>query len=118
MSRPKLYFRNEDSEECYTLDWHLEDARDEELEKIELFEAIPDKDKRYFYCRSFSEVCEVGQDFEPCGNGCDGYEPRNGKFGICKHKTHCHTWGEKINFDVKTGRIIPKISTNNERINK
>ena len=107
MKNQTLYFRNQDSETCHDLDFHLEEAREEGLQEIELFEAIPDKDKSYFWCKSFSEVCGIGPDFEPCGKSCEDYAPRNGKSGICKHKTHCYTHGNTVNFNVKTGKNKP-----------
>ena len=38
-----LYFDNEDSEICYPLEDHLNEAKDNEVDQIEIFEAIPSK---------------------------------------------------------------------------
>jgi|GEM_PF-1597093 len=105
MKKEQLYFRNEDSELCYGLKQHLEEALEEGLETITLFEAHPDPDKDYFWCQSDSSVCFSNDN--PCGKHCTDYEPKNGKFGICKHKSHCYTWGKKEKFNVQTGEKIP-----------
>lgn len=105
MKKQQLYFKNEDSEHCYTIEHHLEEAKEEGLEFITLFEAYPDPDKDYFWCRSDDSICFSSDN--PCGKHCEDYQPRNGKFGICKHKTHCYTWGTQVKFNVKTGEKIP-----------
>ena len=40
MSKEKLYFRSIDDTTCHPLEWHLDDARDEELETIKLVELV------------------------------------------------------------------------------
>jgi hypothetical protein len=42
MSKEKLYFKSIDHTICSSLESHFDDARDEELTKITLVEAIPD----------------------------------------------------------------------------
>jgi len=98
MNKQKLYFLGKDDEMCFTLQYHLDNAKSYGLTEVELFEAIPDKSKEYFWCKSFDEVT-MSED-NMCGKHCDDYAPRNGKSGICKFKSHCHTWGEKIKFKV------------------
>ena len=85
MKKPKLYFSVIDAEICYTLEYHLDNARMDSISEIELFEAIPDKDKEYFFCKAIQE-CGIKGD---CGKHCGEYEPRNGKSGICNHKGIC-----------------------------
>lgn len=93
----KYYFRTEDDERCYTLDYHLANAKDEGLTEIELFEAIPEKVDGVFWCRAADECAEEGY----CGKQCEEYEPKNGKSGMCRHKCNTfHTHGEKIVFRV------------------
>lgn len=92
----KLYFATLDSEMCHTLDYHLDDAKENGLSEIELYEAIPDNDKEYFFCRAVGE-CAVKGD---CGKHCEEYDPRNGKFGICRYKGKCYTPGNKLIFKV------------------
>lgn len=97
MRKPKYYFESEDAEMCYTLEYHLSNARDEKLTTIDLYVAIPDKDPQIFFCKAVDECAEVGY----CGKQCDDYEPKNGKSGMCRHKGHCYTHGEKVTFIVK-----------------
>jgi len=76
--KTKFYFRKEDDEMCYTLEYHIMEAKDEGLEEIELFEAVPDKLDGFFWCKAVSETTEDGF----CGKQCDDYEPKNGKSGM------------------------------------
>ena len=93
--RPKYYFRNINDEICYTLDYHLSDAKDEGLKEIELFEAIPEKVEGFYYCKAVEAPAE--KDF--CGKNCEDYIPRNGKNGMCRHKARFFfTPGNKITF--------------------
>lgn len=83
---------------CYPFTYHYYNAREEGLTEIELFEAIPDKADDFFWCRHYSNI-GLTQD-KLCGKNCAGYAPRNGKTGICSHKTHCYIAGEKIKFAI------------------
>jgi len=96
MKKPKYYFDTVDAEICYTLDYHLDNAKMDKLSEIELFEAIPDKSIDYFYCKEY-QTCGIKGD---CGKHCDEYEPRNKISGICKHKGVCYTPGDKLTFKV------------------
>ena len=44
MSKEKLYFRSIDDTTCRHLEWHFDDARDEELETIKLIKVDYDSD--------------------------------------------------------------------------
>jgi len=81
----KKYYSEHNDEYCYPLDYF-------EKGKI-VFEAKIIRNVDMFYCTLVYEVGEKGS----CGKSCEGYEPRNGKSGICKH-----------NFPVyeKTGKKI------------
>jgi hypothetical protein len=101
--KTKYYFSIGEEENCYTLDYHLDSAKDKELTEIELYEAIPYKDPNYFWC---SEVGEVGEKGE-CGKMCDYYKPKNGKNGICQsYGIYLYETGNKIKFNVLTGKRI------------
>lgn len=85
-----LFFRDwEDAELCYPKEHFMEEFQDKNLLEIRLYEAVPDKDKSYFFCRAVGEVCSIDSYSFGCGKNCDDYCPRNGKSGICKHKTFC-----------------------------
>lgn len=90
----KYYFENEDSEMAFTKDYFISEMKENELPEMKLMEAIPSKDKDYFYCRFAMEVAEKEED--TCGKGCDGYEPRNGKSGVCKNKICTREWGRSL----------------------
>lgn len=83
-SDSKFYFRGEFDEMCFRLHYHLSDAKSEGLTEIELFEAIPEKVGGMFWCRAVLEPTEEGY----CGKQCEEYEPKNGKSGMCRHKSN------------------------------
>lgn len=94
----KYYFRTENDERCYTLEYHLLDAKDKGLTEIKLFEAVPEKIDGMFWCRAVNECGEEGY----CGSQCAEYEPKNGKSGMCKYKCSTfHNHGKKVVFKVK-----------------
>ena len=99
----KHYFENEDSEMAFTKEYFIGEMKENELPEMKLMEAIPSKDKDYFYCYFAMEVAEKEED--TCGKWCDGYEPRNGKSGVCKNKRRTSEWGRslimKVNGSVK-----------------
>ena len=90
----KYYFNAEevDAENCYGKQYWQEVA-DEEGKDIELYEAAPDYGTDYFYCSEYGVVGDkTGSD---CGKSCEGYSPRNGKNGRCKHSKSCYTATDK-----------------------
>lgn len=95
---PKYYFLTENSEMCYTLDYHLADAKEQGLTEIELFEGVPVKDDEYFWCRADEQIFE----HEACGKSCIAYQPCNGKSGKCRFKQNTmFEHGKKVKFEVK-----------------
>ena len=95
----KLYFRDENSEHPYLLEHHLDDAREDELEEITLFEAVRDTThSEFIFCKFHDKVLEK----ENCGRGCEGYNPSNKRndSGLCLERGKLYTWGEKKTFKV------------------
>ena len=91
----KLYFRSADSEFCYPLSYHIDEAKSGE---IELYEANPDTSSGMFFCRAESVVCEDGT----CGRECPDYDPRNKRSGMCRYRSNkLYTHGNKVKFKVK-----------------
>jgi hypothetical protein len=88
----KYYFRNKDSVYCYTMEKHQLDAQEEGLSQLELFRAIPEKVDGMFWCRAVEAAGEDGS----CGIQCKYYEPKNGRSGMCRHKSGFHMPGEKV----------------------
>jgi len=80
--KQKYYFEDEYSEICYTADYFLENTEDDVTE-IEVFEAIPEKDTGFYWCKHFQDVGDKTEG--TCGKGCAYYTPRNGKSGCCKY---------------------------------
>lgn len=107
MNSKRYYSRREDDELCYPLGHFIEKARITGEKTIVLYEAIPDKDRGYFFCRAVGAV-GVNDDVDGCGKNCDLYAPKNGKSGMCRHKGRCYTPTEKVTVDVATGKIIKR----------
>ena len=79
----KYYFEYINSEICYPLKYFKDKMKDEEIEKMTLYEGEKTYVLGYFWCREFMFPCEKGQD--TCGKDCEFYKPKNGKSGCCKH---------------------------------
>ena len=99
MSKPKLYFRKEDSTWCHTTDYFRSDIMDEGVTEMQVYEAIPDKSKEYFWCGAVDEAYIQGEG--SCGRDCDSYTPCNGKSGKCKFKTYCYIHGDLVTIKMK-----------------
>lgn len=93
--KKEFYFKDEDSEICYTKD-HFEDVmRFDKVTEMEVVEAIPDKIDGIFWCKAIAFCGDNSSD--TCGKQCKHYAPRNGKSGCCKHyTTRIYTWGDKV----------------------
>jgi len=105
MSKTKLYVASLSDELCYPLSRHLEGARHEGWETIELYECHPEKVPGIGWCHEFEAYIEKGEN--PCGRLCPKYAPRNGRAGCCKHYTATtYDSGDKVVFDVKTGKPL------------
>lgn len=91
----KLYFRNEHSETCHTIEYFQSDMKESGITEMDVFIAIPDKSYHHFWCKSFKCVCSKDDDFR-CGKFCEKYLPCNGKSGRCRHMTHCYISDEKV----------------------
>ena len=98
MSKPKLYFASERDEYCYPLAYHMADTKKDGLEEIELVEADRDSIDSVFYCGEYMGIGEDGD----CGFKCDGYSPKNGKSGMCRHRSNVlYEHGKIVKFKVK-----------------
>lgn len=103
MKKEKMYFENEDCERCYPLSYHIENAKQEGLKQIELFEAIPNKDlcKEYVWCREF----ETSMEKYECNKTCH-YYLQPGKGRICQNRGKLMDFGDLVLFDVETSLPI------------
>lgn len=97
MSQEKLYFKSIDHTTCHSLEWHLEDAKLEDLQEITLVEAIPDNDNPdYVWCTHYENAEEKNQ----CRKSfCPGYESKSGR-GVCEHRGNLYCHGNEVKFDV------------------
>jgi hypothetical protein len=97
----QLYFcRNFDSETAYDLATLKGRAKRLYMNQITVTKAVPDPFKDHFYCKEFDYV-GVKSDGE-CGKICDGYTPKNGKSGMCRHQAKCYEpTGEPITIKIK-----------------
>ena len=95
MSKKKLYIKTIDGDGFMTIEAHLREMVDLDIHERDVHPA-GEEDKDYFYCRFWNECFERKPDLSwsentllhenPCGRHCSGYNPKNGKSGICKHK--------------------------------
>ena len=99
----KLYFHELDDECCYHLDSILDYMKENEISELKIFEAKRETGSDYFYCKYYDCAAEKNGE---CGKMCDGYQPRNGKSGICRHTGYCYEqtdkWKMLINPDLST----------------
>lgn len=86
----KLYFRNEDSEMCHTLDYFIDEMKEQGVSEMVVYKAKRDTCSDYFFCKANQQVGVKGEDYIPCGNECADYIPRNGKSGCCKYRGYCY----------------------------
>ena len=81
---PKYYFSDNDEENCFTLEVHKQQMKENEETERTVFKAVKSDVKDWFYCKAIGEVSVKAPEGEPCGKECELYEPRNGKSGCCK----------------------------------
>jgi hypothetical protein len=90
----KYYFKNRDSENCYTKDYFIEEMKERGVTEIEVYPAVIMIGEPFFWCSVISECFEKGEN--SCGKfNCNHYKPRNGKNGICRFYRNCYEVSEK-----------------------
>lgn len=107
MEKDKLYFKNEDSEICETLEDLLNEAKQDELIEITLVEAeIDDGTTDMIWCMHHGECVEKSE----CKKSlCSHYESKSGR-GKCSNKGQLYLHGESVKFNVlKTLEEIKQI---------
>ena len=90
----KYYFKNEDTDICYTKEHFLDEMKENGLTEMEVMEAVPLKshETEYIWCKAIGEAGDRGY----CGRMCKSYSPRNGKSGMCKYQGKFYHHGEKL----------------------
>ena len=96
MKNEKLYFKNEDDNFCCHLEDHINEAKEEGLDEIELIEAVPSKEKGYYWCTHYANVVEQGQ---CCKAECERWE-RYKNSNLCYNRGQLFYFGEKVKFKV------------------
>jgi hypothetical protein len=106
MKKQIFYFKNEDSDgPASSLGDLIAEAKEDGLKTILVYEAIPDKlEKEFIWCK---EINEAEKRTICTKKNCGGYEPRNGKNGVCKDRGNLYTWGTPHLYDVETGKELP-----------
>jgi len=89
----KYYFNKNDDEYCYDIKYHLNYMQENNISKMEVFEAERETNTGFFFCKYHQEIGEVGQS---CGKQCENYEPNNHKNGRCKHYGYIYEKTDKI----------------------
>jgi hypothetical protein len=89
----KKYFAKDfDDERCYTLDYIIDEMRDNGTNEMIVFKAIRETKADYFYCIIFDAPGD--KHGSECGFICPEYFPRNGKSGCCVYNSCCYVPGE------------------------
>ena len=102
MSKKKFYFRFNDSDTCYQEDHFQQIMKDENLDAIGVFEAIPAIiGGGVFWCKEH-QFCGNDSSYT-CGRyNCKQYEPRNGKNGRFRyHSEWLYEYGDKVVLHLK-----------------
>lgn len=97
MKTGQLYFKDEDSTNCYPLGDHINEAKEEGLTEITLIEAILAPNDEFVWCAYMGEVMER---FECNKSECSRYKPSHSKGGVCQHRGRYFEFGEKETFKV------------------
>lgn len=97
MKKEKLYFENEDSEVCYPLCYHIDNAKENGLSEIELFEAIPETGiNDIIWCSEVGSTVDKSE----CDKTCPEYSaPEKGR--MCKRLGRLMTCGKQVKFSVE-----------------
>lgn len=98
----KYYFQEND-ENCYTLKYHKEYMKENDLKEMKVFKAVIEKGTGYFFCKIFESVGESGTGWfdSDCGKMCEHYKPRNGKNGRCRFSAGVYEEGEMKILKIK-----------------
>lgn len=97
MKKQKLYFENEYANIAYDLSFHVEQAKENNFEEIELFEAVIDKSEPdYVWCGEKDTTVERSE----CNKKyCNYHKCIKGR--ICDFRGKLYTPGKKIIINVK-----------------
>lgn len=100
----KKYFSHNSQDECFGIDYYIDEMKEFDIEEMIVIEAVIDRSKDYFFCTEYMECGTIGE----CGKYCKGYSPRNGKSGCCKHRGYCYEHGDEFILNVN-GKLKPVV---------
>lgn len=95
----KYYFINPEDELCYTKDYILDYMLENDIKHLEVHEAVPIIGHDMGWCQEHVTIIDKGEGF--CGKGCQFYNPRNGKSGICSSLGRTYERGNKVKMEIK-----------------
>jgi TPP-dependent pyruvate/acetoin dehydrogenase alpha subunit len=79
----KLYF-DQQLDFCYPMKHIKAYMQEAGIEQMKVTRAEKSHNKDDFFCSEFREF--GSKSLGGCGKICEGYQPRNGKRGMCKHQ--------------------------------
>lgn len=101
MKKEQLYFKNTDHTICYSLEWFLDEAKEQRLEEINLIRAVIDKDtKDFVWCSEYSELIER---YMCKKSECETYFSKSDR-GACSNRGKLYYHGEEVVIDVESGK--------------
>ena len=104
----KTYFSKYNDEWSKDIEDILKFMHLNDIEELRVWEGIAITDSQCFSCRAYLAICVKPPEGEPCGRSCEEYEPRNGRWGICKHygKTYEEGQAYMLHGDGRMVKII------------
>jgi hypothetical protein len=111
MAKEKVYFSELEEDYANPLDYIIDMMKDEGLDKIEVALAERDLKSNYIYCKAIDD--SMDKTLEDCGKKCEDYEPRNGKFGCCKHRGYTYSPGKEFIL-TRDGKLTASTSSATE----
>jgi hypothetical protein len=84
----KYYFKPHDDEFCYPLSVIKSEMEEDGIDQMTVTLAQREIDSDCFFCQYHQEA--LLKEDGTCGRHCEGYQPRNGNSGICRHWGFCY----------------------------
>ena len=91
------YFKDNENFTLYDIVYFYDYMIKENLEDIEVYEAVKGKFPGIYWCKKYRYCGDKGAGDDECGGQCQGHTPRNGVKGVCKHYfTSLYFPGKKV----------------------
>lgn len=92
----QLYFSDLNKEIALPISSIITNMKENNLTECKISKAIRETNTDYFFCKHNQTVGVKDKGYEPCGNLCENYSPRNNKSGCCKHRGYCYDPSDEI----------------------